>query len=390
MADVDTAGRKCLLRVDFNVPFEPGEQVISDDSRIRAALPTISYLIRQGASLIICTHLGRPKGRVVPGMGTEPVRLRLARLLDAEVAPAGGPVGPETAKIVSRLRAGQIAMLENLRFHPGEEANDPAFARELASLADIFVNDAFGAAHRAHASTAGVARHLPAVAGLLMTQELEMLGRILEAPDRPALAVIGGAKVTDKIGVVQNLLDRVDRVLIGGGMSAAFIAAQGMNPGEPRPSRGDVEAAKTLLDAYGSRISLPDDVIVAFAFNAEAEAKVAAADQIPNGALILDIGPSAAARYADEIGRARTVLWNGPMGVAEWERFAAGTRTVANAIAAKPSIVSVIGGGSTAEAVAKFGLTEKMTHVSTGGGASLEFLEGKTLPGVAALDERSA
>ncbi len=388
VAELDAAGKRCLVRADFNVPFEPGTLNILDDSRIRESLPTVSHLLGQGASVVICTHLGRPKGRAVAELRVEPALHRLSRLLGADVIYAGGPGGPGPAAVAAGLRAGQVAMLENLRFDPGEEANDAAFADGLASLADLFVNDAFGVAHRAHASTVGVAGRLPAFAGLLMTRELDMLGSALKSPPRPAIAIIGGAKVADKIGMIDNLLKQVDRALIGGGMVAAFLAAQGWSGGAAKPSHEEVAAAGRLLASHGERIVTPSDVVAARELSADSPPFVRQADDLTDDALPLDVGPDTAAAYAQEIGRARTALWNGPMGVAELEPFSAGTRAVANAMAGNRGLVSIIGGGSTAEAVSRFSLASKMTHVSTGGGASLQFLEGKTLPGVAALDPR--
>ena len=385
LSDLGPAEKRCLLRVDFNVPFAPGTQTIIDDSRIAAALPTIENLLGRGASLVVCSHLGRPKGKRVPELQMAPVRHRFAELLGADVVDCGGPAGPGTLRIASSLGPGQVGMLENLRFDPGEESNDDDFSKSLASLADVYVNDAFGAAHRAHASVVGVTNHLPSYAGLLMEKELEMLGRVLGSHEKPSIALIGGAKVADKIGVISNLLAGVDRVLIGGGMVAAFLRARGLQSGAATLEEAEVETAGMLLRQHGDKLGLPTDVTVAGEFSPDATASVVAADAVPENGLVLDIGPATADAYAREIGRARTILWNGPMGVAEWEQFSLGTRAVADAVSSNSAAVSVVGGGSTAEVVSRLGLEEKITHVSTGGGASLEFLEGRVLPGVAAL-----
>ncbi len=385
LSDLEPAGRRCLVRVDFNVPFAPGTQTIIDDSRIAAALPTIENLLGRGASLVVCSHLGRPKGKRVPELQMAPVRHRFTELLGADVVDCGGPAGPESAHVASSLRPGQVGMLENLRFDPGEESNDDEFSKSLASLADVYVNDAFGAAHRAHASVVGVTQHLPSYAGLLMEKELEMLGRVLGSHEKPSIALIGGAKVADKIGVISNLLAGVDRVLIGGGMVAAFLRAMGMQSGAATLDEAEVETAGTLLREHGDKLGLPTDVTVAGEFSPDAAASVVKADNVAENSLVLDIGPATADAYSTEIGRARTILWNGPMGVAEWEQFSLGTRAVADAVSSNTAAVSVVGGGSTAEVVSRLGLERKITHVSTGGGASLEFLEGRVLPGVAAL-----
>ncbi len=385
LSDLEPAGRRCLVRVDFNVPFAPGTQTIIDDSRILAALPTIENLLARGASLVVCSHLGRPKGKRVPELRMAPVRHRFAELLGAEVVDCGGPVSPEAVHMASSLGPGQVGMLENLRFDPGEESNDDGFSEGLASLADIYVSDAFGAAHRAHASVVGVTKHLPSYAGLLMEKELEMLGRVLGSHEKPSIALIGGAKVADKIGVISNLLAGVDRVLIGGGMVAAFLRAGGMQSGAATLDEAEVETAGMLLREHGDKLGLPTDVTVAGEFSPNATASVVNADAVAENGLVLDIGPATTDAYAREIGRARTILWNGPMGVAEWEQFSHGTRAVADAVSSNSAAVSVVGGGSTAEVVSRLGLEEKITHVSTGGGASLEFLEGRVLPGVAAL-----
>jgi len=385
--DVDVHNKRVLVRVDYNVPMKKGSDQITDDARIRASLPTIGYLRDRGAQVILCSHFGRPDGKVVDTMRLAPIRYRLSYLLGKEVIDAGGPTGAEPRAATERMNPGDVALLENLRFDPREEKNDPTMARELASLGHLFVNDAFGAAHRAHASTAGVAAFLPAVAGMLMAREVEMLGRALNSPDRPVVAVVGGAKVSDKLAVLVNLASRVDRILIGGGMVAEFLRARGHSGGASASLSADVEAAGELMAPGKNKaaVTVPVDAVVAPRFEEHSPAQVVDAAAVPAGALVLDIGTRTSAIYARELSRARTILWNGPMGVFEWDAFARGTKAVAEAIAANKDAVSVVGGGSTAEAVAAFGLADRMTHVSTGGGASLEFLEGKALPGVAAL-----
>ncbi|MBT4125641.1 MAG: phosphoglycerate kinase [Chloroflexi bacterium] len=383
--DVDVAGKTVLVRVDFNVPTRGG--VISDDSRIRAALPTIKLLREGGAKVVVCSHFGRPKGQIVEEMRLTAVRERLAELLDTDVANASGPSGTTPSEVVSTLKSGEVALLENLRFEPGEEANDAEFSKHLAGLADIYVNDAFGAAHRAHASTAGVAAHLPAYAGLLMERELEMLGSSLEGSTGATVAIVGGAKVADKIQVLLHLATKVDTILVGGGMVAAFYVAQGMSGGAAEVTEEDTDAAKRLLSSSGANVVLPADVVTAPEFNENSQASVCDASDVPIDGLILDIGPRSSKEYARIISLVDTVIWNGPMGVFEWPNFAKGSKSVAKAVAANKKATSVIGGGSTAEVVGSLDLVDQITHVSTGGGASLEFLEGKILPGVAALDD---
>jgi len=386
--DIDAAGKRVLVRVDFNVPSSDETGEIADDSRIRAALPTIKRLLGQGAMVILCSHFGRPKGEVVDSLRLTPVRRRLGELLGMEVLDGGGPAGEQPARVAASLEPGQVALLENLRFDPREEANDPGMARELASLADLYVNDAFGAAHRAHASTAGVAAYLPAVAGLLMARELEMLGMILASPRHPVVAVIGGAKVSDKIAVLTHLARTVDVILVGGGMTGAFLRADGFSSGAGEVTRDEMEAARQLLDSPRPLVMTAIDVVAADCFQADSPAETVPAQSVPDGKLIVDIGPETREMYAREIARALTIIWNGPVGVQEWERFAGGTHAVARAVAANSEAVTIVGGGSTVEVVGSLGLRDKMTHVSTGGGASLEFLEGKTLPGVAALQDK--
>ncbi|HCV26866.1 MAG TPA: phosphoglycerate kinase [Dehalococcoidia bacterium] len=386
--DVELQGSRVLVRVDFNVPttgsVASGSVQISDDSRIRAVLPTVEYLRDRACRVMLCSHMGRPDGEVDPDLRLTPIRDRLSELLGVEVLDARGPAGRVPVMVMESMAAGDVALLENLRFNKREERNDGGFARKLSALGDVFVNDAFGTAHRAHASTVGVAEQMPAVAGLLMARELEMLGACLESPERPVVAVIGGAKVSDKIAVLTHLAGVMDTVLVGGGMVSAFLAASGSIDADP-VDFAEIEAARSLLRDSEARIVIPADVVTAMEFSKDAEPTTTGIPEISDGALVLDIGPDSVARYAEEIARAKTVIWNGPMGVFEWPAFAAGTTSVAQAIAANDDCVNVVGGGSTAEAVGALGLRDRFTHVSTGGGASLEYLEGKTLPGVAAL-----
>ncbi len=386
--DVAVKGKRVLVRADFNVPLDDGR--ITDDRRIREALPTIVDLRRQGARVILASHLGRPDGKVVDSLRLDPVAQRLRELLGAPVRKLPDCVGPEVQRAVAEMRDGQVVLLENLRFHHEEEANDEQFARALASLADLYVNDAFGTAHRAHASTVGVTRFLPAVAGLLMEKELTYLSRALEDPRRPFVAILGGKKVSDKIGVIRNLLTRADALLIGGAMGYTFLRAQGLTVGASLCEEDKLDLARSLMDDAAKRkvmFQLPDDVVVADRFAEDAARRVVPAGAIPEGWMGMDIGPQASAAYAAVIARAGTVMWNGPMGVFEFPAFAAGTRAVAEAMA-KSKAVTIVGGGDSAAAVQQMGLAERMTHISTGGGASLEFLEGKQLPGVAALLDR--
>ena len=386
--DIDIKGKTCLVRVDFNVPTEPGTGRIVDDSRIRAALPTVHHMQEQGAKVVLCSHFGRPKGEIVEDLRMTGIRERASDWFGAEVIEAGLPGdSPDPGEVVSSLRPGDIAMLENLRFHPGEEANDPTFSRALASLADVYINDAFGAAHRAHASTVGVAEHLPAAAGYLMERELKMLTRALESDEKPAVAIIGGAKVSDKITVLENLSKRVDAILVGGGMVSAFLKAQGYGPGAAEISNDDVHTAGELMFSSDAKIMTPADVIVAKEFAEDSEPSVVEVTDVPDDSLVLDIGPVSRSSYAQEIISAKKVVWNGPMGVVEWKSFAEGTHAVARAVAAVPDAFTLVGGGSTVSVIEELGLRSEITHVSTGGGASLEFLEGKILPGVAALDD---
>lgn len=387
--DINVTGRKVLVRVDFNVPLDKKTNEITDDTRIRAALPTIRYLVERKARVILCSHLGRPKG-VTPALSLKPVATRLAKLLGQPVQTADDCVGPGAEAAAAALADGGVLLLENLRFHDEEEKNDPAFARSLASLAEVYVNDAFGTAHRAHASTAGVTAYLPAVAGFLMEKELEYLGKALGDPARPFVMIVGGAKVSDKIVMLDNILARVDALVIGGGMANTFLKAQGHDVGGSKVEDDQLDFARGLLvraRERGVHLLLPSDAVVAEKFEAESPHRTVSVDQVPKGWLMLDIGPETVRRFSEEIGRARTVVWNGPMGVFEFPAFAAGTKAIA-ALLAKIDATTIIGGGDTAAAVEQQGLAGKMTHVSTGGGASLEFLEGKTLPGVAALQDR--
>jgi phosphoglycerate kinase len=383
--DIDVKGKRVLVRVDFNVPLKEG--TITDDTRIQAALPTINYLLEQGAALILCSHLGRPKGKVVPELKMDPVAARLSELLGHPVQKMDACTGTEVEKAAEALQPGDVMLLENTRFNPEEKENDPGFAKQVAGLADIFVNDAFGAAHRAHATTVGVADYLPAVAGFLMEKELEFLGKATSDPEHPYVAILGGAKISDKIGVIESLLSQCDRLLIGGGMANAFFKAMGFEVGDSLVEEDAVATAKSLLESAGSQLVLPVDVVVADAFDNDAQSKVVAPNEVSAGWRILDIGPKTVQTFESALGGAKTVVWNGPMGVFEMDNFAKGTFAVAETLA-KLDATTIIGGGDSAAAVKQAGLTDKMSHVSTGGGASLEFLEGKTLPGVAALADK--
>jgi len=380
--DVDVQGRRVLVRVDFNVPLKDG--AVADDTRIRAALPTLNYLLEHNAALIVCSHLGRPKGKIVPELRMDPVATRLAELLGRPVKKLDDCIGPEVETAVAAMQPGDVILLENLRFHPEETANDAEFARQLAALAEVYVNDAFGAAHRAHASTEGVAHHLPAVAGFLMEKELEFLGRAVESPDHPYVAILGGAKISDKIGVIENLLRQCDRLLIGGGMANTFFAGMGFEVGDSLVEEEAVPTAKALLENARGKLVLPVDVVIGDAFDNDANTQVVAPNEVPPGWRILDIGPKTVDTFKSALSGAKTVVWNGPLGVFEMPTFAKGTFAVAQLLAGLDA-VTIVGGGDSAAAVRQAGLTGRMTHVSTGGGASLEFLEGKALPGVTAL-----
>ena len=388
--DIDVQGKRVLVRVDFNVPLADAEdsestRVVTDDTRIRAALPTIEYLLDHDAALILCSHLGRPGGEVADKLKMDPVADRLSQLLERPVRKLDDCIGPEVEEAVRAAQPGDVILLENTRFHPEEKANDPDFAAQLAALADLYVNDAFGSAHRAHASTEGVAHHLPAVAGFLMEKEIEFLGGALASPQHPFLAILGGAKISDKIGVIENLLGQVDAILIGGGMANTFLKADGYDVGESLVEDDSLDTASALLDRAGDKLVLPVDVVVADRFDADAFSQVVAAGMVPPKWRILDIGPRTLESFQERLAEARTVVWNGPMGVFEFDKFAQGTDAIARILAGLPEAITIIGGGDSAAAVQRTGLADKMSHISTGGGASLEFLEGKTLPGVAAL-----
>jgi len=384
--DVDVKDKRVLVRVDFNVPLAEGS--VTDDTRIRAALPTIQYLLDRDATVLLCSHLGRPKGAVVDDLKMDPVGRRLSELLGMPVKKLDDCVGPEVQAAVEAAKPGDVLLLENTRFHPEEKENDPAFAAQLAALADLYVNDAFGSAHRAHASTEGVAHHLPAVAGFLMERELEFLGGALAAPQRPFVAILGGAKISDKIGVIENLLGQVEVLLVGGGMANTFLKADGYDVAESLVEDGSLDIARTLMERAGDKLVLPVDVTVADRFDAEAFSQVVSVAQVPPKWRILDIGPRTLELFQEELVGAHTVVWNGPMGVFEFPKFAQGTEALARMLAALPDATTIIGGGDSAAAVQQAGLADKMSHISTGGGASLEFLEGKPLPGVAALQDR--
>lgn len=390
LRDVDPRGKRVLVRVDFNVPLEGGE--VADDTRIRAALPTIQYLLERDAAVVLMSHLGRPKGRPVPELRMDPVAGRLSELLGRPVRKLDDCVGPEVEAACSAAGPGDVILLENTRFHPEERANDPAFAARLAALADLYVNDAFGSAHRAHASTEGVARAIrdrggEAVAGLLMEKELEFLGKVASDPERPFVAVLGGAKISDKIGVIERLVDRCDRLLIGGGMANTFFRAMGFETGDSLVEEEAVDLARGLLEKGRSRLVLPVDVVIADAFAEDARTRVVAPDEVPAGWRVLDVGPKTLTTFESALQGARTVFWNGPLGVFEMAPFAKGTFAMAETIS-RLDATTVVGGGDSAAAVRRSGLADRFSHVSTGGGASLELIEGKVLPGVAALSDR--
>lgn len=386
--DLDLKGKKVFCRVDFNVPMKNGE--VTDDTRIKAALPTITYLSEQGAKVILASHLGRPKGQAVDELRLDPVAKRLSGLIGKEVVKTDSVFGPEVDEAISGLNDGDLLLLENVRFEAGEEKNDSALAEAFANMADIYVNDAFGAAHRAHASTAGIAEKLPSAAGFLMEKELSVLGKALENPDRPFTAIIGGAKVKDKIGVIDNLLEKVDNLIIGGGLAYTFVKAQGHEIGKSLLEEDKIDLAKEFMQKAkekGVNFVLPEDVVVADDFSEDANKKVVPISEIPSDWEALDIGPKTSEKYAQIVKDSKLVIWNGPMGVFELNAFANGTKAVAEALAETEGY-TVIGGGDSAAAVEKFNLAEKMDHVSTGGGASLEFMEGKVLPGVEALSDK--
>ncbi len=388
--DADVKGKRVLLRVDFNVPLDINTGAISDDSRIRASLPTIKYLVDRKAKVIICSHLGRPKGKVVENLRMMPIAQRLSELVGLPVSTACDCIGAEAESKAGALNEGDILVLENLRFHPEEEENDAGFAQKLASLADIYVNDAFGTAHRAHASTVGVAKYLPGVAGFLMNKELTVMGKLLDNPERPWACIIGGAKVSDKIGLLQNMLKKVDTLLVGGGMASTFLKAQAYEVGQSLVEDDKLDLARKLLQEakeWKVPFLLPIDAVVAGEIKAGASTRVVPTNSIPAGSSIVDIGPKSIALFQNELKKCRTVMWNGPVGIYEMPQFGQGTRAIATLLSTLDA-TTIIGGGSSAEVVQEMGLTGKMTHVSTGGGASLRFLEGAILPGVQVLLDR--
>ena len=384
--DIHWPGKKALVRVDFNVPIRDGR--VGDDTRIQAALPTLQALLDGGAALILTSHLGRPKGEPDPKYSLQPVADYLATLLDASVRFINATTGPAAEAAASALHAGEILVLENTRFDPRETKNESSMAQELAKLGDVFVNDAFGSAHRAHASTTGVAELMPAVAGLLMAKELAYLGGALAAPEAPFVAILGGAKISDKIQVIETLLDKVNAILIGGGMANTFLVAQGYNMGKSLVETDAIQTAAALMQKGAGIIQLPVDLRIATEFAAAAENQVVSVQDVPADWMALDIGPASIAHFANRLAGAKTVIWNGPMGVFEYPVFAQGTVAIADILSSLPNATTIIGGGDSAAAVKQAGLEDKLSHVSTGGGASLEFLEGKELPGVAALDNK--
>ena len=391
LTGLDVAGKRVLVRVDFNIPIEQGiEAIASYDQRLRATLPTIHYLLERDCRVILCSHLGRPGGKVTEELRLAPVGDRLGFLLDRPVNSLDDCVGPGVATAVANMAPGDIVLLENLRFHPGEEKDDPGFSRDLAAIADCFVMDAFAVAHRAHASTVGLPKLLPSAMGLLVQREVESMGRALESPERPLAALLGGAKVSDKILVLENLLDKLDHIFIGGGMCVTFLKALGTNTGASSVETDRLDFAKELMERAQQRniqVHLPGDLVIADCFGDYGEVKTVASGQVPDDWFIMDVGDDTAKQFARELAACRTVIWNGPMGVFEIPRFSQGTKVVAQGIAEAEGVTPVVGGGSTAEAVEEMGLMDRMTHVSTGGGASLEFLEGKELPGIAALPD---
>jgi phosphoglycerate kinase len=385
MRDLNVSGQRVLVRADLNVPLEDGQ--VADDTRIRATLPTIRYLIERQARIALCSHLGRPGGQPVDDLRMDPVAKRLGEILGHAVDKMDDCIGPQVQQAVDMLQPGDVLVLENTRFHPGEKANDPEFAAELARLADLYVNDAFGSAHRAHASTEGVAHRLPAVAGLLMQRELSALTRLRDNPEHPFVAILGGAKISDKIGVVGRLLDGVEALLVGGGIANTFLKAEGLEVGQSLVAEGSLDDARRTLKQAGDKLVLPVDVVVAQAAEEDAERRTVGADQVEPGWQILDVGPETIARFKEELSGARMVMWNGPLGLYELAPFAGGTFALARALA-ELDAQTITGGGDTAAAVHESGVADKLTHVSTGGGAFLTFMEGKELPGIAALDDK--
>ena len=391
LTGLDMAGKRVLVRVDFNIPIEQGiEAIASYDQRRRATLPTIHYLLERDCKVILCSHLGRPGGKVTEDLRLAPIGDRLGFLLGKPVKSVKDCIGPEVASAVADMAPGDVVLLDNLRFYPGEEKNDPGFSRDLAANADCFVMDAFAVAHRPHASTVGVPELLPSAMGILVQREVESMGKALESPERPLAALLGGAKVSDKILVLENLLDKLDHIFIGGGMCVTFLKAQGINTGASNVETDRLDFARELMERAKQRniqVHLPDDLVIADRFGADGEVKTVASGQVPDDWFIMDVGGDTATRFARDLAACRTIIWNGPMGVFEMPRFSQGTRVVAHGIAETQGITTVVGGGSTAEAVEEMGLMDQMTHVSTGGAASLEFLEGKELPGIAALPD---
>ena len=383
--DIDLKGKRVLMRVDFNVPMQDGK--VTDDNRIKASLPTIQYVLDQGASLVLMSHLGRPKGGPDPEFSLRPAAEVLSSHLGIPVKMAPDTVGPEVEAMAKELKPGEVLMLENTRFHKGEEKNDLELARQMAALADVYVDDAFGSAHRAHSSTEGVARFLPAVSGFLMEQELEYLGRAVANPEHPYIAILGGAKISDKIDVVESLLSRADKLIIGGGMANTFLAAKGLNMQDSLVEESSLDPAKSIMEQADDKLILPVDAVIADKFEAEANTQVVDVDKIPTGWRMMDVGPKTLELYKQALNGAKLIVWNGPVGVFEMSKFAEGTFALARLLA-ESGATTVIGGGDSASAVKKAGVAKQMAHVSTGGGASLEFLEGKELPGVAALMDK--
>lgn len=387
--DVDLEGKKVLMRVDFNVPLDENQN-ITDDSRIKAAIPTIKYVQDKGAKVILMSHLGRPKGKLVDKMRLKPIADRLSELIDIKVSALKDCVGDEVRQAVENMKEGEVVLLENLRFHKEEESNDPNFAKELSGLGDVFVNDAFGTAHRAHASTEGVTKHLPSIAGFLMEKEIEYLGNATVNPEKPFVIILGGAKVSDKIGLVDNLLNRVDSVLIGGGMAYTFLKAKGINIGSSKLEEDKVKLSRDILnkaDSMGVKVLLPVDHLIVDKIDKDSNTKITDGAEIPDSWIGVDVGPETIKLFKAELAKAKTIVWNGPLGIFEIDKFDKGSREIAQALA-ESKATTVIGGGDTAACVAKFKLEDKMTHISTGGGASLEYLEGKVLPGIAALGDK--